>query len=901
MYNNNYYYPEFKERSNILNMKKLIFFSLSISLISLILSSLNFYDNNVFLGLLNLTFSIFSIFISFSFRILSNRDIKALKNLNSLFIAYIFISYIWSCKEIFLGESIIFGLTLFSINTLATAVIFNQNHRIHAITLSVPALVLSIYISLEFKEDMYSLITFLSIILADFILSYFINKNTYGILYKNYENEILIQQKDKFIDEIQQDLDVELNNKADSIEKLYEETSKTNEKLKETMEELKKSYSELNKKSEEHYLLFRISMNFNSSNPIEYKINKALEILGVYTNVSRVYIFENNENEKTSSNTYEWTNENINPEKDKLQNIPKETIQEWFNMLEKDGEIRSSNIKELPKNIREVLEPQKIKSILVLPIYFEGSLYGFIGFDDCIDHQHWDNEKVELLNIISNLVTNELERKKYYEQLRKAKLKAEISNETKTKFLANMNHEIRTPLNTIITINSILRRDNNFSEESNRLLNLSYEASKNLQSLINKILDFSKIEQNEIIFNNETFDLDFLLEGIIEEYKMKQNEKIAINYKYDSDNKFFIGDKVKIYQIINNIINNAYNHTKEGHINLKVNTEIIDEENTKIFFNIEDTGSGIDKENIENIFQDFYQVYTEEKRKYSGIGLGLPIAKRLIEKMGGEVSVKSKIKEGTIFEFYIILKNGKYYMYENNYTHEDVNFEHEKVLLVEDNEVNLEIQKKLLELYNLKVDIAKDGKDGIDKILKNINKYKIIFMDISMPVMNGYEVIEYLNENISDRNFKIVALTAFSSSYDRKKVFDFGFDEFLSKPIEEKELLKILNKYIYKEKIDKKNFEGIIDKNRDILDLFVKDLQEKIPILETSYNKGDMQKMHDVFHQIKNPFKYLKYDDMYEKALNLENLSDKKNYETLNLVYPKFIEELNDFVENHRE
>jgi signal transduction histidine kinase/DNA-binding response OmpR family regulator len=901
MYNNkNSYKQEFKIKSNILNIKKLSFFSLAISLISLIISVIYFLNSNLNLGLINLSYAIFSFFISFSFKILSKKDVKSMKKLNTLFNSYVFTVYLWGFKDYFFIKDVIINLILFSIVLLTVVLIFNQNNKTYFFSTIVATL--SFSFSLFFNSDQLSRVIFYNIVLFFiFLFSNFLNKYLNDLHYKIYEKEIIINQKDKLIDEFQEDAQLEFRDKASAIEKLYKETSKTNEKLKKTMEDLKQSYKELNKKSEEHYLLFRISMKFSSSSYSEEKIDYALRLLGEFNDISRVYIFENDYIKKTTSNTYEWTNYKVESEKNNLQGIPLDDISEWMQMLKTEGIIKSSNIEELPDSIKKYLEPQKIKSILVLPIYLDDEISGFIGFDNCYEYKEWENDKVELLRIISTLISHEFERKINNKRLKDAKLKAEISNEAKTKFLANMNHEIRTPINTISGVISLLLQKKDIGADSKNLLNMSYEATKNLQQLIENILDFSKIEQGKIELNKTNFNLRILLEEIIENYKIKvkDNDNIDIKFDYNSETDIFYGDKIKIYQIINNIFGNAYNYTNKGYIFLKLTTEKNNNNDYKLIFSIEDTGKGISKENLENIFKEFYQVYSENERNYSGVGLGLPISKKLIELMNGEIEVKSEIDKGTNVSFSIYVEKGKLYS-EKNSDLTKVYFNNNKVLLVEDNKVNQEIQKRILQGFNLNVDVANNGKEAIEIIENDPNKYEIIFMDLSMPVMNGFEAISHLRNENQKNKFKIIALTAFTSNIDRKKVFDFGFDDFIPKPIEQDNLLKILKKYL-KNKKDYQIKNDSINKSKDILDLFIKDLEEKIPLIKTYYDEKNYEKMSEIFHQIKNPFKYLKYEEIYNTAKKLEIMTKNKDKNEIEKLYPEFLNEIKIFIKENEE
>jgi two-component system CheB/CheR fusion protein len=387
-----------------------------------------------------------------------------------------------------------------------------------------------------------------------------------------------------------------------------------------------------------------------------------------------------------------------------------------------------------------------------------------------------------------------LEKKQEFE-LVKAKEFAEELTKSKQYFLSNMSHEIRTPLNGIIGFTSLLLKSGKFSNNELKQLMAIKNSSDILIVIINDILDLSKMEAGKMTFESIKISLTDLIQQSIETFNVKSLEKnitIKTDLFNDTD-QHFIGDPIRISQILLNIISNAIKFTSENGTITIGNKIISSTENTTIIqFTIEDSGIGIEKEKLELIFQPFVQTDENTTRKFGGTGLGLSIVKKIIELMNGSISVESIYGEGTKFIFQIPLKTNK--EHEQNSITEDVkaisNFNPSaiKILLAEDNLINQILAQTVLGQFGFQIKTVENGKLAVEAMEQE--NFDLILMDLMMPEMNGYEatqLIRNFNDEIK-RNIPIIALTADVTTINSEKCNEFGMNDYISKPFDSQNL-----------------------------------------------------------------------------------------------------------------
>jgi len=395
------------------------------------------------------------------------------------------------------------------------------------------------------------------------------------------------------------------------------------------------------------------------------------------------------------------------------------------------------------------------------------------------------------------------------EENHKALMLAEASNLAQRDFLARMSHEIRTPMNGVLGMAQLAQ---NAKTEEQRLeyLGKIHTSASLLLGIINDILDISKIEAGKMEIEAHPFNLTDIIYNIRDLLIPRVNEKylkliISID---ESVPEMVVGDSLRISQILFNIVGNAVKFTLEGSVEIKVSAQEMPDNKFKLNFNVCDTGIGMNEDQQQDVFKSFTQADSSTARKFGGSGLGLSISKALIELMGGSISVKSVLDKGSNFCFNVITANLE--SDDLQPADDDLSaaliqkYDNYSLLLVEDNEINQEIAKAVLEEMGFMIDLANNGKEGIEAFDKK--HYDLIFMDIRMPVMDGIEAtreirkIEQENADAGAGNSRIpiIAMTANAMQADKDATHDAGMDGHISKPIDTDEICLVLYKALIK-------------------------------------------------------------------------------------------------------
>ncbi len=668
-------------------------------------------------------------------------------------------------------------------------------------------------------------------------------------------------------------------------------------------------------------ILSKISMNYNSLEKFDKKTNEALKDIGEHTQVSRVYIFEDSIDGQSTTNTYEWCNNGIEPQIDQLQEVPYSIFPSWKKILKKNGMVYSEDIKNLPIDIYDILEPQGIISIIVLPFFFQGKITGFIGFDECKSNRKWKKSEIELLRTVANIISNNFMRHRienelikrekenriiidsipdvimhvdkngkiialksaqasnlsnlikeensktiqsafngkivplfqdailkclqenkyqfefknlnwdeveYYEarlvklnnedvliiirdvtvikenekQLEIAKNKAEEISKMKTEFLANVSHEIRTPMNAILGFSQWLHEniDNSLHKE---YLSSIINSGRNLLDVLNNILDLSKLEAGTIDIEYNPMNILDIISDIKLVFQTEVEAK-GLNLKITTDRSVpdnILMDELRFYQIIFNLVSNAVKFTEKGYIHIFVFATDSDSDNDdeiNLIVSIEDTGIGIKEDQYKRIFESFTQQYGESNRSYDGTGLGLTIVDGLLKKLKGSIQVRSEENKGTTFT--ITFNNVKIQKSKDEIIgkNEDDNYmqrilEPCTIMIVDDIDFNIEVLKALIDSENVKFIEAKDGTLALAKL--GIEKPDLIFMDIRMPGLDGFEVTRIIKSNENLKDIPVIAFSA-STLKTKKDLISLMFDDYLLKPVFKKDVDNLLKKFL---------------------------------------------------------------------------------------------------------
>lgn len=403
------------------------------------------------------------------------------------------------------------------------------------------------------------------------------------------------------------------------------------------------------------------------------------------------------------------------------------------------------------------------------------------------------------------------------EEAEKAREIAQQANRAKSDFLANMSHEIRTPINAVLGMDEMIIRECDDPKIIEYAADIKQSGGM-LLSLINDILDFSKIESGKMDILPVDYDLGIVLGETVDMIRSKAQEKnLALQLDIHPDTPAHLyGDEVRIRQIITNILTNAVKYTKQGSVTLTVSGKALSRETVQLYVSVKDTGIGIKEEDIGRLFDSFQRVEESRNRNIEGTGLGLSITMRLLNLMGSRLEVKSIYGVGSEFYFYLEQKQTddrvigenfqKYYQKAKSIsgaTGESFRAPDAKILVVDDNEMNLKVFKGLMKNHDMQIDTAMSGMECLSLMEKKA--YHIIFMDHQMPEMDGVETLKQtalLQNNLSKEAVMII-LTANAVSGAREMFLREGFQDYLSKPIDVSKLDEMILKYLPPELIDK--------------------------------------------------------------------------------------------------
>ncbi|BAT55881.1 ATP-binding region ATPase domain protein [Nostoc sp. NIES-3756] len=488
------------------------------------------------------------------------------------------------------------------------------------------------------------------------------------------------------------------------------------------------------------------------------------------------------------------------------------------------------------------------KSILCTPIVNQGKLIGILYLENNLIKGAFTTERVEILQLLSSQAAISLENARLYDDLeeynrtletkveertlelqdnnlqlqieiqerQRAEEIAEAANRAKSEFLANMSHELRTPLNGILGYTQIFQKDKTLTEQQKNGVAIIHQCGEHLLTLINDILDISKIEARKMELYPQEFHFFQFLEGIVQMCRIRAEQKgVTLVYRQLSPlPNMILADEKRLRQVLINLLSNAVKFTEKGCITFKVGYVLPEENVSKIRFSIEDTGIGIAPQQLDEIFLPFKQV-GENSRKTEGTGLGLAISRQLVEMMGGEIKVESKLGQGSIFWLDLDLPEVvSPYEFKSADKANIVAFvgPQRKILVVDDKWENRSVLVNLLQPLGFDVLEATDGLEGVNKACQF--KPDLIFMDLVMSVMDGFEATRRLRMLPELNKTKVIAISASVFDVEKQQSLDVGCNDFLPKPIQVDDLLEKLQfhlglQWIYQDGRNYKQPEGI--------------------------------------------------------------------------------------------
>ena len=466
-----------------------------------------------------------------------------------------------------------------------------------------------------------------------------------------------------------------------------------------------------------------------------------------------------------------------------------------------------------------------------------------------------------------------------YDQLNASEMRARDAGIMKENFMANMSHEIRTPMNAILGFANLLQKEP-INDKSKQFVSSILTSGENLLTIINDVLDFSKIEAGMMRIECSPFSLRELLHSVETMFSARITmKKLQLTVDVQKNIPDLLkGDSVRLTQIIVNLVNNSVKFTSSGSVEIKVTGKNQTEESIDIHISVKDTGIGIAADKLQTIFDRFQQADEETTRKYGGTGLGLSIVKQLVELQNGSIEVSSMQNMGTEFKVTIPYAISEEILSDNIsdmslrslYLPDDQNT---KILIVEDNILNQTLMKHLLTEWKLGYEIVNNGREAVE-LLRRKN-LKLILMDIQMPEMDGYSATQKIRHELK-LNIPIIAMTAHALAGEREKCLSMGMNDYISKPIREAELFKIINNLLYQQGNLHQSGFGIKDSmavldldylkeisggdthfERTMMEQFVQQVPGELDRLKGAMERKDMPELASVAHNMKTTISFM--------------------------------------------
>lgn len=561
--------------------------------------------------------------------------------------------------------------------------------------------------------------------------------------------------------------------------------------------ESKEAEERINYYSDLQEILMNMSTRYINipTEDVDQAINQALREMGELVRADRSYVFDYNFEKQVCNNTYEWCRTGIEPQIENLQEVPLEMLPYWVDTHVKGETMYVKDVLALPNDgLRQILEPQDIKSLITVPMMYDNECIGFIGFDSVRQHHDYSEREKMLLEVFAQLVVNLQMRAKAEKELIRAKEKAEESDRLKSAFLTNMSHEFRTPMNGILGFTELLKEGGLDKALRNEFIQSIEQSGQRMLSTVNDLIDISMIESGQAKVEYSEVDINQLIESHYSLFYREAEEKsIKLSRKTSlpSSEAVIYTDKAKLTSILSNLIKNAVKYTNSGWVDFGYARK-----NDMLEFYISDTGIGIPDDRQHAVFERFVQADVSDTRAFQGSGLGLSISWEYVEMLGGKIWVESEEGKGSNFFFTIPYRQKDTARVEaedpsNANSGEDL--KNLKIIIAEDDESAQSFLKAILKKRSREIYFTVTGQETVDMCYKHPDT-DVILMDMKMPEMNGYEATRRIRE--FNRDVTIIAQTAYALKGDKNKTLDAGCDDYIAKPIKKQKLLNIISQNI---------------------------------------------------------------------------------------------------------
>ncbi|MFN6566998.1 PAS domain S-box protein [Dendronalium sp. ChiSLP03b] len=549
---------------------------------------------------------------------------------------------------------------------------------------------------------------------------------------------------------------------------------------------------------------------------VDTAIDFTLRSLAEFTGAVRSCIFEYFEPKIEFQLIHEWRTAGINYLPNTAKTIAVEPFTCFYSQILNGKPTQGLQVSRVVDTTLEVATNQElIQSVVFVPIIHSDIVVGLLELEAMNSSKTWSQDEISLLQRVSELIAIGQSRYQAEEALRVAKEAAENANLAKSTFLANMSHELRTPLNSILGFTQLMSRDSAINSSQLEHLEIISRSGEYLLTLINDVLSMSKIEAGRMTLSENSFDLYSLLDSLEEMFRFKAEAKgLQLIFERSPEVSAYVHtDESKLRQILINLLGNALKFTQEGGVTLRVRTKTPNPHcpisqspvpspqspiPTYLHFEVEDTGLGIAPHDLEKLFKPFIQTETGQKSQ-QGTGLGLTISQQFVRLMGGDITVKSTLGQGTIFSFEIQISPAEVAEVQTKQLKRRViglepNQPKYRILVVEDKRENRLLLVKMLTSLGFEVRAAENGLEGVS-LWKSWEPH-LIWMDMRMPEMDGYEATKQIKAHLKGQATVIIALTASAFEEERSLILSTGCNDFVRKPFREEVILNKMAKYL---------------------------------------------------------------------------------------------------------